>query len=99
MPAQDGAGWLIRLLPIAPTMIMVATTLIILYSLYLILKPKTRTLLGEEKILVFFLVSMLLPPIAALIGLGAWFATMSIPVGCSAAISFMLGMTAMLLKE
>ncbi len=99
MPAEDGAGWLVRLFPYAPAALFAAGVLVAIYCLYLTLKPRQRHLEAEEKLLLVFTITMLIVPIALLIGISAWFATLSIHTGISTATGFTLASVAFLLKD
>lgn len=99
MPAQDGAGWLIRLFPDAPSVLMVVGLLITLFCLRSIVVKEKRKLLGEEKILILFTSVMLVLPTALLFGISAWFATLSIPAGVCVAVGFSCASLAFLLQN
>ena len=99
MPAQDGGGWLIRLCPYAPILILIVAALITLYSIYVLLRRRKQHLEGEEKILLLFFLLMLDLPVAALLGISTWFATLSIAAGVCSAVSFIFASTAALLKD
>jgi hypothetical protein len=90
MPARDGAGWLLRICPDADVILIVLETLMVVYCIYLILKPREYRMHDEESDLLWFVYFMLVTPVSFLIGVSAWFATQSIPVGLGAATGFSL---------
>ncbi|MBY0551494.1 MAG: hypothetical protein K2W95_29705 [Candidatus Obscuribacterales bacterium] len=99
MPAQDGAGWLLRLYPDACTVLLVLELLLIVRCLLCLSRARFRQLCGEEKILLLFVGVTLLPAVAALIGIAAWFASVSVWVGVGAAMSFYLCSVAFMLRD
>ncbi len=99
MPAQDGAGWLIRLFPYAPAVLVVVGVLVALYCLRYIAFKAKRQRVGEEKILLLFAIVMLVLPVALLFGISAWFATVSIPAGVCFAVGFTFAAVAFLLQD
>ena len=89
MPAQDGAGWLLRLVPYSDVAMCAISVLITVYCLYVTLKRRPlKRLDGEVKLLLLFVTSMVILPVSLLLGIAAWFATLSILAGISAAAAF-----------
>lgn len=99
MPAQDGAGWLVRLMTCAPEVLISIGLLVTLWSLSMILRPRARRLQGEERLLLLFVTGMLLAPLSALIGVSVWFATLSILAALALALSFVLASVAFMLRD
>lgn len=94
MPHQDGAGWLLRLCPQATAIMLALQVLLVMYCLYVIWRPKSRPLDGEEKMLVWFVGLMLVTPVSVLIGFAAWFAVDQVLVGVAAAVTFIIASVA-----
>ncbi|MDZ4837360.1 MAG: hypothetical protein SGJ27_26540 [Candidatus Melainabacteria bacterium] len=99
MPARDGAGWLLRIFPEAPAILIVLELLTIAYCLFAILRHREQRISGEEKILLFFCCFALLLPTSMLIGISAWFATQSVTVGIGAGVSLFIGAIAFMRKD
>lgn len=99
MPAQDGAGWLLRLYPDACTVLLVLELLLIARCLLSLSRVRSRQLCGEEKILLLFVGVTLLPAVGALIGIAVWFACVSVLAGVGAAMSFYLCSVAFMLRD
>jgi hypothetical protein len=77
----------------------VVGVLVTIYCLVYLTVKARRQLLGEEKILILFTIVMLLLPVALLIGISAWFATLSIPAGACVAVGFTLASVSFLLQD
>lgn len=90
MPARDGGGWLLRLFPEADTVLLVLELLVMAYCLWKLCQPLPYLPSGEEKLLLLFFWCVVLPGIAALIGIATWFACLSVLAGVGAAVCFCL---------
>lgn len=90
MPARDGGGWLLRLYPEADIVLLVFELLLTAYCLCKLRQPLPFLPSREEKILLVIVWCTILPTLGALIGIGTWFACLSVLAGVGAAVCFCL---------
>ena len=96
---QMELGWLVESWPFGYWVVAAIEVLIALYAIRVMLRPRSRHQDSEEKQMFMFLLWMIVIPVGGLMGIGCWFATVSVTLGIGCGVSFFLATLAFFLRD